>query len=136
MTPDGLTILPSAHGARETMDRLAAAVAAAGMSVFARIDHAAGAEAAGLTLAPMKVLVFGSPVAGTPLMEAAKTTGIDLPLKALVWEDDAGQVWLAYNQPGWIAKRHDLGIGAAPILKAMTDALANVADRALSPATD
>jgi uncharacterized protein (DUF302 family) len=136
MTPDGLTILPSAHGAKETVDRFAAAVAEAGMSVFARIDHAAGAEAAGLTLAPMEVLVFGSPVAGTPLMEAAKTIGVDLPLKALVWEDDAGQVWLAYNQPVWIAKRHDLGIGAAPILKAMTDALAKVVDAALSPATD
>lgn len=136
MTPDGLAILPSAHGAKETMDRLAAAVAAAGMSIFARIDHAAGAEAAGLTLAPMEVLVFGSPVAGTPLMEAAKTTGIDLPLKALVWEDDAGQVWLAYNQPGWIAKRHDLGVGAAPLLKAMTDALAKVTDSAVSAGAD
>jgi uncharacterized protein (DUF302 family) len=136
MTPDGLTILPSARGARETMDRLAAAVAAAGMSVFARIDHAAGAEAAGLTLAPMEALLFGSPKAGTPLMEAAKTTGIDLPLKALVWEDNAGQVWLAYNQPAWIAKRHDLGIGAAPILKAMTDALAKVADAAVLPEAD
>ncbi len=136
MTPDGLTILPSAHGARETMDRLAAAVAAAGMSVFARIDHAAGAAAAGLTLAPMEVLVFGSPVGGTPLMQATKTTGIDLPLKALVWEDDAGQVWLAYNQPAWIAKRHDLGVGVSPILKAMTDALAKVAESALSPEAD
>jgi uncharacterized protein (DUF302 family) len=131
MVPDGMTILPSAYGAKETMDRLTAAVEAAGMTIFARIDHAAGAQAAGMAMLPMEVLVFGTPKAGTPLMQANSTIGIDLPLKALVWEDDSGKVWLGYNQPAWIAGRH--GAGAESIVNAMTAALAKVADAALEP---
>lgn len=130
MSAEGLTILPSAHGARETMDRLAAEVAAAGMTIFARIDHAAGAAAVGMTMPPMEVLVFGAPKAGTPLMLAAPTIGIDLPLKALVWQDEAGAVWLAYNQPVWIAERH--GAAGKPVVQAMTDALARVVEIAVS----
>lgn len=129
MDPDGLAVLASRHGAKKTMDRLQAAVAAAGMTIFARIDHAEGAEAVGMTLPPMEVLVFGSPKAGTPLMQKIRSFGIDLPLKALVWEDDDGKVWLAYNQPAWIAHRHG-AVGMEAIIKAMTDALAKVAAEA------
>jgi uncharacterized protein (DUF302 family) len=106
MTENGLTTLPSAHGAKETMDRLEAEVKAKSMTVFARIDHAAGAKEAGLTLRPTEVLIFGNAKGGTPLMQALQTTGIDLPLKALVWEDPDGKVWLSYNEPAWIAQRH------------------------------
>jgi len=106
MTENGLTTLPSAHGAKETMDRLEAEVKSKGMTVFARIDHAAGAKAAGLALRPAEVLIFGNAKGGTPLMQALQTTGIDLPLKALVWEDPGGKAWLSYNEPAWIAQRH------------------------------
>jgi len=128
MSAEGLTILPSAHGVGETMDRLAAEVVGAGMTIFARIDHAAGAASVGMTMPPMEVLVFGAPKAGTPLLLAAPTIGIDLPLKALAWQDEAGTVWLAYNQLGWIAQRH--GAASQPVVQAMTDGLARLAEAA------
>ena len=103
MTPDGLTIRQSGFGPRETMDRLVAAVTGHGMSILARIDHAAAAATAGLALRPTEVLIFGNASAGTPLMQTAPTLGIDLPLKALVWQDEAGATWLAYNDPMWLA---------------------------------
>jgi uncharacterized protein (DUF302 family) len=106
MTENGLTTLASAHSAKETMDRLEAAVKAKGLTVFARIDHAAGAKAAGLALRPTEVLIFGNAQGGTPLMQALQTAGIDLPLKVLVWEDPGGKAWLSYNEPAWIARRH------------------------------
>src|SRR5262245_53751821 len=96
-TPEGLITRPSNYGPRETMDRLAAAVADHGMKVMARIDHAAAAAEVGLVLRPTEVLIFGNPRGGTPLMQAVQTMGIDLPLKALVWEDEDGQTWLSYN---------------------------------------
>ena len=76
------------------------------MTILARIDHAAAAANVGMALRPTEVLIFGNPLAGTPLMQAAQTIGIDLPLKALVWQDDAGKTWLAYNDPTWLARRH------------------------------
>jgi uncharacterized protein (DUF302 family) len=106
MTENGLATLPSTHNAKETMDRLEAEVKAKGLTVFARIDHAAGAKAAGLTLRPTEVLIFGNAQGGTPLMQALQTAGIDLPLKVLVWEDPGGKAWLSYNEPAWIARRH------------------------------
>jgi uncharacterized protein (DUF302 family) len=111
VTPEGLMSIRSAYGPKETMDRLEAAVRSKGMAVFARIDHAAGAVEAGLTLRPTEVLVFGAAKAGTPLMVAAPTIAIDLPLKALVYQDESGVTWLAYNQPSWLQRRH--GVGAA-----------------------
>jgi uncharacterized protein (DUF302 family) len=106
MSENGLTTLPSIHSAKETMDRLEADVRAKGLTVFARIDHAAGAKDVGMTLRPTELLIFGNAKGGTPLMQALQTTGIDLPLKALVWEDAGGKVWLSYNKPAWIAARH------------------------------
>ena len=130
MTPDGLTICPSHHGPKETMDRLVAAVTSRGMAILARIDHAAGAAKVGLALRSTEVVLFGNARAGTPLMQAAQTMGIDLPLKALVWQDEVGSTWLAYNDPTWLAQRHDALIGMERSLGAMTDALAAVAKEA------
>jgi uncharacterized protein (DUF302 family) len=127
---DGLTTLRSSFGPPETMNRLEAAVKAKGMTVFARIDHAAGASGVGLPLRPTEVMIFGNARGGTPLMQATQTIGIDLPLKALVWQDATGVTWLSYNDPGWIAKRHGGGGEVEPALTAMTAALAGVAKAA------
>ena len=112
------------------MDRLVAAVTGRGMSILARIDHAAAAATAGLALRPTEVLIFGNARAGTPLMQTAPTLGIDLPLKALVWQDEAGATWLAFNDPMWLAARHGGESEHEPILRAMAEALAEVADAA------
>jgi uncharacterized protein (DUF302 family) len=112
------------------MDRLADAVRKRGMTVLARIDHSAGAEAAGLPLRPTELLVFGSARAGTPLMQSTQTIGIDLPLKALVWQDADGTTWLSYNDPNWLASRHDAAAGHAPVLHSMKEVLAALAREA------
>jgi uncharacterized protein (DUF302 family) len=130
MAAQGLTTLPSSRGPKDTMDRLEAAVKAKGMTVFARIDHAAGATAAGLSLRPTELLIFGNAKAGTPLMQSAQTIGLDLPLKALVWKDGAGDTWLAYNDPAWLAKRHGLSGETATAIGMMTAALDAVAKAA------
>jgi len=116
------------------MNRFEAAVRAKGMTVFARIDHAAGAAAAGLPLRPTDLLIFGNARGGTPLMQANQTIGIDLPLKVLVWQDASGDTWLSYNDPGWFAKRHGMGQEAdatSHALTAVIDGLA--AEAARSP---
>ncbi len=132
MSAEGLTVLQSRFGARETMDRLAAAVTAKGMSVFARIDHAGGAAAVGMALRPTELLVFGNARGGTPLMQTDQAIGIDLPLKALVYEDAAGNAWLAYNDPHFLARRHGLGAAVAQPVEAIAAALASVAAAATS----
>src|SRR5215510_9559548 len=106
---DGLTTIPSKHDPKETMDRLEADVRSKGLTVFARIDHAAGAAEVGLPLRPTELLIFGNAKGGTPLMQAGQAAGIDLPLKVLVWQDADGKVWLSYNEPSWIAQHHGLG---------------------------
>ena len=128
MTPEGLVTRLSQLGPKDTMDRLEAAVAARGMSVLARIDHAAAAAKVGLALRPTEVLIFGNPRGGAPLMQAAQTMGIDLPLRALVWQDAAGATWLGYNDPHWLAQRH--GVDVPANLEAMSGALAAVAAEA------
>jgi uncharacterized protein (DUF302 family) len=130
MAIDGLKTVPSRLGSKETMDRLEAEVKAKGMTVFARVDHAAGAAQVGLPLRPTEVLIFGNPRGGTPLMQAGQTMGIDLPLKVLVWQDEAGKTWLSYNEPGWLAARHGLGSEAGQAVNAMTQALAALAQKA------
>src|SRR5215471_5398236 len=99
MAADGLITIESRYGPEETMNRFEAEVRARGMTVFAHIDHAAGAAAVGLSLRPTELLIFGNTKAGTPLMEATQTLGIDLPLKALVWQDTSSTAWLSYNDP-------------------------------------
>jgi uncharacterized protein (DUF302 family) len=103
---EGLTSIQSSFGPKATMDRLDAEIRAKGLNVFARIDHAAGAAEVGLTLAPTELIIFGNARGGTPLMQSVQTIGIDLPLKALVWQDASGKTWLSYNEPRWIAQRH------------------------------
>ncbi|HTZ37599.1 MAG TPA: DUF302 domain-containing protein [Stellaceae bacterium] len=119
--------LRSAYGPEETMNRLEAELAAKGLTVFARIDHAAGAEAVGLALQPTELLVFGSARGGTPLMQAARTVGLDLPLRVLVWQDGARDTWLTYNDPRWLARRHGVGREAAAAVAAMATMLASLA---------
>ena len=114
---EGLTSIQSSFSPKETMDRLEAEIRAKGMSVFARVDHAAGAAEAGLELRPTNLIIFGNARGGTPLMQASHTAGIDLPLKALVWQDAAGKTWLSYNEPSWIVQRHGLGVRAEIIDK-------------------
>jgi uncharacterized protein (DUF302 family) len=104
------------------MDRLQAEIRAQGMTVFARIDHAAGAAEVGLTLAPTELIIFGNARGGTPLMQSVQTVGIDLPLKALVWEDTAGKTWISYNEPSWIAQRHSVA-NEEPVVSKMAAAL-------------
>ncbi|MEI9414772.1 DUF302 domain-containing protein [Mesorhizobium sp. Cs1321R2N1] len=108
MTEDGLITVQSRFGVTETIDRLAEVVKRAGLLVFARIDHQAGARDVGTTLRPTELLIFGNPKGGTPLMQDQQLAGIDLPVKALAWEDEHGKVWLCYNDAHWIAERHDL----------------------------
>jgi uncharacterized protein (DUF302 family) len=129
MTPEGLIVRVSRHEPKETMDRLAAAVTARGAAVVARIDHAAAAASVGLTLASTEVLIFGNPKAGTSLMQAAQTIGIDLPLRALVWRA-ADATFVGYNDPAWLARRHGVEAGHEPTVKAMTDFLAAVVEEA------
>ena len=109
MAADGLITMRSSQGPTETMNRLEAALLAKGMTVFARIDHAAGAAAAGLALRPTELLIFGNAKVGTPLMQSIQTVGIDLPVKALTWQDEAGNTWLSYNDPSWFANGTDWG---------------------------
>jgi uncharacterized protein (DUF302 family) len=107
-SPLGITTLASPYPVPETLDRLEAILSAKGIKIFARIDHAAEAEGAGLRMPPTQVLIFGNPKAGTPIMLAAPLSAIDLPLKALAWQDTAGKVWLSYNDPQYLQSRFDL----------------------------
>jgi uncharacterized protein (DUF302 family) len=133
MMPLGLIIAASSHGPGETMERVAAAVRELGMSVVARIDHADAATKVGLTLRPTEVLVFGNPKAGTPLMQSSATIAIDLPLKVLVWQDDGGMTWLAYDDPNMLARRHGIDPATTPTIAAMAKLLASIAVRATAP---
>jgi uncharacterized protein (DUF302 family) len=130
MSANGLITLPSAHGVKEIVDRLASEVTAKGMTVFARIDHAAGAKAVGLPLRPTELLIFGNAAGGTPLMQALQTTGIDLPLKALAWQDADGKCWLSYNDPAWIAQRHGDAAPVGAVTARLAAALAALAKAA------
>ena len=130
MSENGLVTVESAHAVPETIDRLAATVTAAGLTVFARIDHAAGATEAGMPLRPTELLIFGNARGGTPLMQDRQTAGIDLPLKVLAWEDEAGKVWLTYTTAAWIARRHDLGDGSRAAVTAIDEGLQRAVTRA------
>jgi uncharacterized protein (DUF302 family) len=130
MTAHGLITLRSNHDPKETMSRLAAEVKARGLTVFAHVDHAAGAAEVGLRLRATDLLLFGNAKGGTPLMQLDQATGIDLPLKALVWQDQAGATWLSYNDPGWLAQRHGLGKDAEPTVNVLTGALRAIAKAA------
>jgi uncharacterized protein (DUF302 family) len=130
MSENGLVTITTKYSVGEALDRLEAALKAKGVKIFARIDHAAGAVSVGMKLRPTQVLIFGNPKAGTPLMQANQTIGLDLPLKILSWEDDAGRVWLTYNDPNWLARRHHLDAAAKPAVQALAVVLANFAKAA------
>ena len=130
MSEAGLLTLGSQHSVKETLDRLEAALRAGGVTVFARIDHAAGAASVGMALRPTEVVIFGNPRAGTPLMQAVQTTGLDLPLRVLAWEDADGDVRVTYNDPAWLAARHALGDNAAAAVAALAAASAKLVEGA------
>ncbi len=132
MSDDGLITLASNHPVRETMDRLEAVLREKGITIFARIDHAAGAAAVDMPLRPTELVIFGNPKAGTPLMQARQSIGIDLPLKMLGWQDAAGKVWLVYNDPAWLARRHGLGGEAEAAVAGLAKALAMLAAGAVA----
>jgi uncharacterized protein (DUF302 family) len=130
MAQEGVVSIASRHSAAETMERILAALKKREFSVFARIDHAAAAAAFGMPLRPTEVVLFGNPKGGTVLMQDQQRAGIDLPLKALVWQDAAGKVWLSYNTAEWIAARAGLGPASAAAVAAMTKALTAIAEEA------
>jgi len=105
---NGIINKPSKYPVAETLDRLEAVVKAKGLTVFARIDHSGEAEKAGMKMRPTQLLIFGNPKTGSVLMNASPSVAIDLPLKALAWEDADGKVWLSYNSPEYMKRRHDL----------------------------
>lgn len=133
MAADGLITIKSSFGPEDTMKRLEAEVKAKGLTVFAHVDHAAGAKDVGMELRPTDLIIFGNAKGGTPLMQQAQTAGIDLPLKALVWQDAQGATWLSYNDPSYIAGRHGVGEPAKAAVGAMTGALHAIATKATAP---
>jgi len=129
---DGLITKKSQFGPGETLDRLEAVLEKKGITIFARISHTRGAEGVGIELRPTELLIFGNPKLGSHFFTSRQTAGIDLPMKALAWEDTDGQVWLTYNDPQYIAGRHGIDDREA-IVQKMTgalDSLTNVATRA------
>ena len=131
MSDDGLITIASNLSVKETIDRLASTVTSKGMTVFGRIDHGAGAAQVGMPLRPTEVLIFGNAKGGTPLMQAKQTIGIDLPLKALAWEDAEGKVWVTSNDPAWLARRHGLGADVNANVEALRAGLAAVTKAAV-----
>ena len=132
MSSEILTSKKSPHSFDETVDRLERAVRGAGATVFAKIDHAAAASSVGSSLRPTTVLIFGNPKAGTPLMQHAQTLGLDLPLRVLVWRDEAGQVWLTYRDAAALAHEHGIEVGDAR-LAPLAGALQRFTDEATRP---
>jgi uncharacterized protein (DUF302 family) len=130
MSENGVITIRSNNSVAQTITRLITAVTAKGMTIFAVVDHGDGAAIAGMSLRPTQLVLFGNPKGGTPLMQENQTAGIDLPLKALAWEDADGKVWLSYNDPAWIAQRHGLGAASAAAVNAMTAGLASIAGEA------
>lgn len=127
---DGLVSVKSPFSAKETMNRFEANAKQRGLNIFARVDHAAGAAKVGKVIRATEVLIFGNPQGGTPFIECAQTVGIDLPLKALVWEDAQGQVWLGYNDPAFLAQRH--GAAQCPAVGGLSKALSGLAETTIA----
>lgn len=112
---------------RDAADSLAKLIEANGLTVFARIDHGANAADVGMELRPTELLIFGNPKRGTTLMQERQTAGLDLPFKALVWEDEAARVWLTYDDPDSLARKHGLGPASAPVIAAIKAGMAKMA---------
>ena len=127
-----LVTLPSAHGVMETVQRLKSLLSQKQIQIFADIDHAAGAQKAGLSLRPTRLLIFGNAQAGTPLMQSRQTIGLDLPSRALAWEDAEGKVWLTYHRPTFLAERHHI-LDHEEAVKTLDAGLAAVVRAAVAP---
>jgi uncharacterized protein (DUF302 family) len=120
MATPGLNNVPSVRPVAQLIERLEAALAAKGITVFARIDHAAGAAAVGMQLRPTTVLIFGNPRAGTPLMQAQQLIGLDLPLRIMAWEDEHGRSWLTWHDLDWLIRYHGIDATTQPTVAAMS----------------
>ncbi len=129
---EGLVKKLSARGVQTTMDSLENLIRNKGLTVFARIDHAAGAAKVGEEMLPTQLLVFGNPAIGTKLISSQRTVGIDLPIKVLIWEEPDGKVWVAYNDPAYLATRHGIDDRDAVVEK-MTGAVRGLVSAAASP---
>jgi uncharacterized protein (DUF302 family) len=127
---DRVVAKKSAHSVAATLDRLTEVLTARGIGIAARIDHAAGAQRAGQSLKPTQVLIFGNPKLGTPLMQSNRRIGLDLPMKVLAWEDDAGQVWVAYVRPEALKSDHAIG-DRDEVFREMSQALDKLTDEAV-----
>ena len=129
---NGIISIKSSHDVKTTVDRLENILGEKGMTVFIRINHAEGAQKVGKKLRPTELVIFGNPKVGTPLMQCGQSVGIDLPQKALIWQDKAGQVWLSYNDPKYLASRHSIK-ECGEIIKKIEKALGNFARVATMP---
>jgi len=129
---NGIISIKSSHDVKTTVDRLDNILREKGMTVFIRINHAEGAQKVGKKLRPTELVIFGNPKVGTPLMQCGQSVGIDLPQKALIWQDKAGQVWLSYNDPKYLASRHSIK-ECGEIIKKIQKALGNFARMATMP---
>ncbi len=129
---NGIISVKSSHEVKATADRLENTLRQKGMTVFIRINHAEGAQKVGKKLSPTELVVFGNPKVGTPLMQCSQSTAIDLPQKALIWQDDQGQVWLSYNDPNYLVERHGI-TGCDEVIKKIEKALSNFAKAATMP---
>ncbi|MEO1401080.1 MAG: DUF302 domain-containing protein [Cyanobacteria bacterium J06635_1] len=131
--PTGLIIKPSPHSVEETETRFKQILEAQGLNLFATVDHAQNAAGAGLELRPTRVVIFGNPNAGTPLMQCQQSIAIDLPQKLLIWQDEQGQVHLAYNDPQYLGGRHRLDGCGVQVIKNISAALDNLTNAAIVP---
>ncbi len=129
---NGLVTIKSANDVAATTDKLVNALKGKGMTVFDVIDHAKGASGVGIDLPPTTLVIFGNPKVGTPLMKCSRSAAIDLPQKMLIWSDESGQTWLAYNDPVYMAKRHNVS-GCDETIKKITGALAKFSSVATAP---
>lgn len=129
---DRLVTKKSPHSVAATLDKLSGLLTARGIAVVARVDHAAAAQKAGLSLRPTQLLIFGNPKLGTPLMQSNRTIGLDLPMKVLAWEDDKGQVWLAFLKPERLKADHAIA-DRDKLFQEMSGALEKLSDEAIQP---
>ena len=129
MTAEGVISVESNHSVGETADRLEGILKEKGMKVFNRIKHSDGANSVGVQLNPTELVIFGNPKVGAPLMKCQQTVAIDLPQKALIWQDDGGKVWITYNEPGYLQSRHSIS-GCEEVLSKVEKALAGITNAA------
>jgi uncharacterized protein (DUF302 family) len=129
---NGMINIKSSHDVKTTVDRLENILREKGMTVFIRINHAEGAQKVGKRLRPTELIIFGNPKVGTPLMQCGQSVAIDLPQKALIWQDESGQVWLSYNDPKYLASRHSIK-ECGEVIKKIEKALGNFARMATMP---